>query len=30
MIKIIDILTNVINEQKRFQFDPETYAKLVG
>jgi hypothetical protein len=30
MIKIIDILTNVITEQKRFQFDPETYKKLVS
>ena len=30
MIKIIDILTNVISEQKRFQFDPETYQKLVS
>ena len=30
MIKIIDILTSVISEQKRFQFDPETYNKLVS
>ena len=29
-MKIINILTNVINEQKRFQFDPETYQKLVS
>lgn len=30
MIKIINILTSVISEQKRFQFDPETYNKLVS
>ena len=28
MIKFIDILSNVITEQKRHKFDPETYAKL--
>lgn len=29
MIKFINILSSVITEQKRFKFDPETYAKLV-
>ena len=28
MIKFIDILSDVITEQKRHKFDPETYAKL--
>ena len=27
-MKFLNILDTVISEQKRFQFDPETYTKL--
>jgi len=30
MMKFLNILNTVISEQKRFQFDPETYAKLTA